>query len=90
LLRRVKAEVELHLPPKYEKIVLTPLSELQQTYYNAITKGQLREMLHQKYQVLYKITAVLSNSSITTTTHHHHRVSECMVFGECGSLTATA
>jgi ATP-dependent DNA helicase len=45
LLRRVKTDVELELPSKHEKIVMTKLTELQQTYYKAIVSKTLPEIL---------------------------------------------
>ncbi|PRP88099.1 helicase-like protein [Planoprotostelium fungivorum] len=45
LLRRLKQDVALELPPKYEKVVLVPLTEVQKTYYKAILSGTLESIL---------------------------------------------
>lgn len=45
LLRRVKADVEMELPKKEERIVNTILTPLQQKFYQAIICGQLHELL---------------------------------------------
>lgn len=45
LLRRTKQSVEIELPKKEEKIVYTPLSSIQQTYYQAFLDGTIEKHL---------------------------------------------
>ncbi|KAI8822857.1 SNF2 family N-terminal domain-containing protein [Fimicolochytrium jonesii] len=45
LLRRIKTEVELSLPPKREYILHAPLTPLQKRLYAATLKGELRETI---------------------------------------------
>lgn len=41
LLRRLKADVELHLPPKKEYVLYTPLSERQRELYEVAVQGDI-------------------------------------------------
>ena len=45
LLRRMKVDVEMQLPPKKEYVLYTPLSERQRELYDAIASGGLRALL---------------------------------------------
>eukprot|EP00616_Rhizochromulina_sp_CCMP1243_P008611 CAMPEP_0118998780 /NCGR_PEP_ID=MMETSP1173-20130426/63245_1 /TAXON_ID=1034831 /ORGANISM="Rhizochromulina marina cf, Strain CCMP1243" /LENGTH=752 /DNA_ID=CAMNT_0006950279 /DNA_START=20 /DNA_END=2278 /DNA_ORIENTATION=- len=45
LLRRLKKDVLIDMPPKKEVVVYTPLSVLQRDYYSLCLKGELREAL---------------------------------------------
>jgi len=45
LLRRVKNDVEMELPSKHEKIIMSTLTELQQKYYKAIINKTLPKLL---------------------------------------------
>lgn len=45
LLRRLKADVEMDLPPKKEYVLYTPLSERQRELYDAVVNGHLRTHL---------------------------------------------
>ncbi|KAH8927060.1 hypothetical protein BT69DRAFT_1214373 [Atractiella rhizophila] len=49
LLRRVKAEVERDIPRKKEYLLSCPLTQQQKTLYDAVLKGQIRDvLLHSK------------------------------------------
>lgn len=50
LLRRLKADVELSLPPKKEYILYAPLSERQREVYDAILNKSLRQLLIKRKQ----------------------------------------
>ena len=45
MLRRVKADVELNLPPKCEVIVYAPLTKQQTTLYKAVYDNTIEDML---------------------------------------------
>lgn len=45
MLRRVKADVEIAIPPKAERIIHASLTQLQQKYYQAIMNDRLRDVL---------------------------------------------
>jgi SNF2 family DNA or RNA helicase len=45
MLRRVKADVELSLPPKKELLVFTPLTPLQSEMYRAILNKTIHDLL---------------------------------------------
>lgn len=48
LLRRVKADVETHLPKKREYILYAPLTPIQKELYRKIKEGDIQEFLEQK------------------------------------------
>lgn len=48
LLRRVKADVETHLPKKREYILYAPLTLIQKVLYRKIKEGDIQEFLEQK------------------------------------------
>jgi ATP-dependent DNA helicase len=50
LLRRLKADVEVNLPPKKEYVLYAPLSERQRELYDRTLEGSLREFLIGKDQ----------------------------------------
>ena len=48
LLRRLKKDVLIDMPPKTEIVVYTPMSLLQKDYYDLTQKGELRDRLLEK------------------------------------------
>jgi ATP-dependent DNA helicase len=65
LLRRLKSQVEMHLPKKYEKVVRTKLSDIQQTYYKAIlTKTLTDHLTPQAWQQMKNKGASIQNTAI--------------------------
>ena len=48
LLRRVKADVETHLPKKREYILYAPLTPMQKVLYRKIKEGDIQEFLEEK------------------------------------------
>lgn len=48
MLRRLKSDVELVIPPKKEIIVFCPLTKLQQTFYKATLNNTIENLLDKK------------------------------------------
>ncbi|KAL8834893.1 MAG: hypothetical protein Q9170_003535, partial [Blastenia crenularia] len=63
LLRRVKSDVENHLPKKREYILYAPLTPIQKEIYRAITEGRIRSYLEEK--AIERISGVNLNSKPT-------------------------
>lgn len=56
LLRRLKSDVTLEVPPKREVIVYAPLTTKQETFYTAVVNKTIAKMLGQeKVRVFYHI-----------------------------------
>ena len=53
MLRRVKADVELGVPPKREVLVYAPSSSKQQEMYKAICDRTIRKMVGEEEEVLF-------------------------------------
>ncbi|XP_014788217.1 lymphocyte-specific helicase [Octopus bimaculoides] len=55
MLRRLKSDVELVIPPKKEVLVFCPLSKLQQTFYKATLDNTIEDLLYKKEKDKEKI-----------------------------------
>lgn len=51
ILRRLKADVQLNLPPKQELLVYAPLSKLQRQMYEATVNKSINQLLHKEVDV---------------------------------------
>ncbi|KAL8951956.1 MAG: hypothetical protein Q9222_002108, partial [Ikaeria aurantiellina] len=63
LLRRVKVDVENHLPKKREYILYAPLTPIQKEIYRSIKEGNIRSYLEEK--AIERISGVSLNSKLT-------------------------
>jgi ATP-dependent DNA helicase len=48
MLRRLKQDVELKLPPKKELLVYAPMSSMQQEFYTSTVDRTIMEKIHEK------------------------------------------
>lgn len=55
MLRRLKSDVELVIPPKKEIIVFCPLTKLQQTFYKATLNNTIENLLDKKMEVKVEV-----------------------------------
>lgn len=56
LLRRLKTDVELSLPPKKEVLVYAPLTQKQETFYKAALDGTLLDIVGNKKVKIFPIS----------------------------------
>ncbi len=49
MLRRLKSDVELLIPPKREVMVMAPLTRMQKEYYSSIVDKTIMDKIQKKY-----------------------------------------
>ncbi|OMH85680.1 Lymphoid-specific helicase [Zancudomyces culisetae] len=64
LLRRLKSDVELELPPKREYIIRCPITNIQKEYYQAVLSNRIKELLMERANGANATGSVLNGTHI--------------------------